>query len=110
MRALIACVLLAFSLSSLADSYDELYETAGWTEQRGNFSDALNASLPTPSTGAPNRRYASLWLIHKQRWSSFKHLWATRSSLPKLWPRARSSWRAMKTACLAWRPAAIDNC
>ncbi|WP_407293687.1 DUF2059 domain-containing protein [Stutzerimonas zhaodongensis] len=44
MRALIACVLLAVSLNTLADTYDELYETAGWTEQRANFSDALTAA------------------------------------------------------------------
>ncbi len=44
MRALIACVLLAFSLNALADRYDELYEAAGWTEQRANFSDALTAA------------------------------------------------------------------
>lgn len=44
MRALLACVLLAFSLNTLADSYDELYEAAGWPEQRANFSDALTAA------------------------------------------------------------------
>ena len=53
MRALIACVLLAFSLSSLADTYDELYETAGWAEQRGNFSDALVAAQQRYKSSLP---------------------------------------------------------
>lgn len=60
MRALIACVLLAFSLSSLADSYDELYETAGWTEQRGNFSDALNAAQQRYKGSLPPAIYQAL--------------------------------------------------
>ena len=44
MRALLTCVLLTFSLASFADTYEELYETAGWTEQRANFADALTAA------------------------------------------------------------------
>lgn len=44
MRALLACVLLTFSLASLADTYTELYETAGWKDQRANFADALTAA------------------------------------------------------------------
>ncbi|MBU0838847.1 MAG: hypothetical protein KJ945_16225, partial [Gammaproteobacteria bacterium] len=44
MRALLTCVLLTFSVSSFADTYQELYETAGWTEQRANFGDALTAA------------------------------------------------------------------
>lgn len=44
MRALLACVLFAFSLASQADTYRELYETAGWKDQRANFSDALTAA------------------------------------------------------------------
>lgn len=60
MRALIACVLLAFSLSSLADGYDELYETAGWTEQRGNFSDALIAAQQRYKSSLPPAVYQVL--------------------------------------------------
>ena len=44
MRALLTCVLLTLSFSSFADTYQELYETAGWTEQRANFGDALTAA------------------------------------------------------------------
>ncbi len=44
MRALLTCVLLTLSFSTFADTYQELYETAGWTEQRANFGDALTAA------------------------------------------------------------------
>ena len=60
MRALIACVLLAFSLNTLADTYDELYETAGWTEQRANFSDALTAAQQRYKNTLPPAVYQAL--------------------------------------------------
>ncbi|HBS80166.1 MAG TPA: hypothetical protein DD989_16230, partial [Pseudomonas sp.] len=60
MRALIACVLLAFSCSTLADTYDELYETAGWTEQRANFSDALTAAQQRYKNTLPPAVYQAL--------------------------------------------------
>jgi len=60
MRALIACVLFAFSLQSLADTYDELYETAGWTEQRANFSDALTAAQQRYKNTLPPAVYQAL--------------------------------------------------
>jgi hypothetical protein len=60
MRVLIACVLLAFSLSSQADSYDELYEAAGWTDQRANFSDALTAAQQRYKNSLPPAVYQAL--------------------------------------------------
>lgn len=60
MRALITCVLLAFSLSSMADTYDELYEAAGWTEQRANFSDALTAAQQRYKGSLPPAIYQAL--------------------------------------------------
>ncbi len=60
MRALIACALLAFSLNALADTYDELYETAGWTEQRANFSDALTAAQQRYKNTLPPAVYQAL--------------------------------------------------
>jgi hypothetical protein len=60
MRALLTCVLLAFSLNSLADTYDELYETAGWTEQRANFSDALTAAQQRYKNSLPPAVYQAL--------------------------------------------------
>ncbi|WP_019340821.1 hypothetical protein [Stutzerimonas stutzeri] len=60
MRALIACVLLAFSCSTLADVYDELYETAGWTEQRANFNDALTVAQQRYKNTLPPAVYQAL--------------------------------------------------
>ena len=60
MRALIACVLLAFSLNVWADSYDELYEAAGWTDQRANFSDALTAAQQRYKNSLPPAVYQAL--------------------------------------------------
>ncbi|MBT1120264.1 DUF2059 domain-containing protein [Stutzerimonas nitrititolerans] len=70
MRALLACVLLTFSFASLADSYTELYETAGWKDQRANFADALTAAQQRYKSTLPpavfqalvnnsNRRFAA---------------------------------------------------
>ncbi|MBB3104331.1 DUF2059 domain-containing protein [Azomonas macrocytogenes] len=54
MRAVLACLLLTFAFPSVADTYQKLYETAGWSDQRANFQDALEqaqqrykATLPT---------------------------------------------------------------
>ncbi|MBA1272989.1 DUF2059 domain-containing protein [Stutzerimonas azotifigens] len=44
MRVLLACALFAFSLYSFADAHQELYETAGWPDQRANFADALTSA------------------------------------------------------------------
>ncbi len=60
MRALIACVLLAFSLNTWADSYDELYEAAGWSEQRANFSDALTAAQQRYKSSLPPAVFQAL--------------------------------------------------
>ena len=43
MRALLAFALLSISLVCRADVYSDLYETAGWPDQRANFTDALTA-------------------------------------------------------------------
>lgn len=70
MRALLACVLLTFSLATLADTYTELYETAGWKDQRANFTDALTAAQQRYKSTLPpavfqalvnnsNRRFAA---------------------------------------------------
>ncbi|MBV2204274.1 MAG: DUF2059 domain-containing protein, partial [Pseudomonas sp.] len=70
MRAFLALALLVISFASQADVYEELYETAGWTEQRANFSDALTAAQQRYKDSLPpavfqalvdnsNRRFAS---------------------------------------------------
>ncbi|EIK51685.1 hypothetical protein YO5_10599 [Stutzerimonas stutzeri TS44] len=70
MRALLALALLLVSFASQADVYEELYETAGWPDQRANFSDALSAAQQRYKDSLPpavfqalldnsNRRFAS---------------------------------------------------
>jgi len=70
MRAFFACLLLTFSLASLADTYTELYETAGWPDQRANFTDALTVAQQRYKSTLPpaifqalvnnsNRRFAA---------------------------------------------------
>ncbi|MFG3452196.1 hypothetical protein [Stutzerimonas stutzeri] len=85
MRALIACVLLAVSLNTWADRYDELYEAAGWTEQRANFSDALTAAQQRYKNTLPpavfqalvtnsNRRFAVDAIDQRAKQALEKHL------------------------------------
>ena len=85
MRALLTCVLLTFSLASFADTYEELYETAGWTEQRANFSDALTAAQQRYKDTLPpavfqtlvtnsNRRFASHAIDQRAQHSLNKEL------------------------------------
>ena len=44
MRALCCFLLLLLSLPAIADTHAELYEKAGWPQQRAHFSDALSAA------------------------------------------------------------------
>lgn len=70
MRVLIFCVLFAFSLGSWADSYDELYEAAGWTEQRANFSDALIAAQQRYKNSLPPAVYQALVTNSNRRFAA----------------------------------------
>ncbi|HAG19242.1 MAG TPA: hypothetical protein DCK80_09205, partial [Pseudomonas sp.] len=85
MRALLTCVLLTFSLASFADTYEELYETAGWTEQRANFADALTAAQQRYKDTLPpavfqalvtnsNRRFASHAIDQRAQRALREHL------------------------------------
>ncbi|MFP5337279.1 MAG: hypothetical protein ACLGIW_02080 [Gammaproteobacteria bacterium] len=85
MRALLTFVLLTFSLASFADTYEELYETAGWTEQRANFSDALTAAQQRYKDTLPpavfqtlvtnsNRRFASHAIDQRVQQALREHL------------------------------------
>ncbi|GAB6388780.1 hypothetical protein [Stutzerimonas marianensis] len=85
MRALIAIALLALSFQSFADTYDELYETAGWTEQRANFKDALLAAQQRYKNTLPpavyqalvtnsNRRFAVDAIDHRAKQALRQHL------------------------------------
>ncbi|EWC42397.1 hypothetical protein GFL09_20035 [Pseudomonas stutzeri] len=70
MRALLTCVLLTFSLTSLADTYEELYETAGWTEQRANFADALTAAQQRYKDTLPPAVFQALVTNSNRRFAS----------------------------------------
>ncbi|MHA6479171.1 DUF2059 domain-containing protein [Stutzerimonas sp. KH-1] len=85
MRAFLTCVLLTLSFSSFADTYQELYETAGWTEQRANFSDALTAAQQRYKDTLPpavfqtlvtnsNRRFASHAIDQRAQQALREHL------------------------------------
>ena len=70
MRALLTCVLLTFSLASFADTYEELYETAGWTEQRANFADALTAAQQRYKDTLPPAVFQALVTNSNRRFAS----------------------------------------
>ncbi len=69
MRALVFGLLFFVSLSAHADTYLQLYQTAGWPQQRANFSEALAAAQQNYRNSLPpalfqmllensNRRFA----------------------------------------------------
>lgn len=85
MRALLAFALLAISFVSHADVYEELYETAGWADQRANFSDALSAAQQRYKDSLPpavfqalvdnsNRRFASQAMDQRAQQALRSHL------------------------------------
>ena len=70
MRALLACALLTFSLVGFADTYEELYETAGWTEQRANFADALTTAQQRYKDTLPPAVFQALVTNSNRRFAS----------------------------------------
>lgn len=70
MRALLACVLFAFSLASQADVHRELYETSGWPDQRANFSDALTAAQQRYKDTLPTAVYQALVTNSNRRFAA----------------------------------------
>lgn len=85
MRALLAFALLVVSFASHADAYEELYETAGWADQRANFSDALTAAQQRYKDSLPpavfqalvdnsNRRFASQAIDRRAQQALRNHL------------------------------------
>lgn len=70
MRALLACVLFAFSVASQADVHRELYETAGWPDQRANFSDALTAAQQRYKNTLPAAVYQTLVTNSNRRFAA----------------------------------------
>ena len=60
MRALCCFLLLLLSLPAIADTHAELYEKAGWPQQRAHFSDALSAAQARYSKSLPPAVYQAL--------------------------------------------------
>ena len=70
MRALLACVLFAVSVASQADVHRQLYETAGWPDQRANFSDALTAAQQRYKNTLPAAVYQALVTNSNRRFAA----------------------------------------
>lgn len=69
MRALFACVLLLLSLPSLADDHAQLYQAAGWPQQRAHFSAALQAAQQRYRSTLPPAVYQALVDNSNQRFA-----------------------------------------
>ncbi|AYC31056.1 DUF2059 domain-containing protein [Pseudomonas cavernae] len=70
MRALLACVLLLLSLPSLADDHSQLYQVAGWPQQRAHFSAALQAAQQRYRSTLPPAVYQALVDNSNQRFAA----------------------------------------
>ncbi|MBM7062450.1 hypothetical protein JQX08_17185 [Pseudomonas sp. UL073] len=70
MRALIACVLLLLSLPGRADDHSQLYQAAGWPEQRAHFSAALQAAQQRYRASLPPAVYQALVDNSNQRFAA----------------------------------------
>jgi len=67
MRALCVVLLLIFSLPSLADAHVQLYQAAGWPQQRAHFNDALSAAQQRYRSSLPPAVYQALVTNSNQR-------------------------------------------
>lgn len=67
MRALCFVLLSIFSLPSLADAYIQLYQAAGWPQQRAHFNDALSAAQQRYRSSLPPAVYQALVTNSNQR-------------------------------------------
>lgn len=69
MRALCIALFMLLSLPSLAASSVELYQAAGWPEQRAHFSDALSAAQARYRSTLPPAVYQALVNNSNQRFA-----------------------------------------
>ncbi|MDH4563528.1 hypothetical protein [Pseudomonas sp. BN411] len=60
MRLLFAVTLLLFGLPALADDHTNLYQAAGWPEQRAHFNEALTAAQQRYQKTLPPAVYQAL--------------------------------------------------
>lgn len=70
MRALSIVMLLFLSLPSLADAHIQLYQAAGWPQQRVHFSDALSAAQERYRSSLPPAVYQALVDNSNQRFAA----------------------------------------
>src|SRR3990167_10820467 len=69
MRTLFMVFLLFLSLPSLADAQIQLYQAAGWLQQRAHFNDALNAAQARYRSSLPPAVYEALVNNSNQRFA-----------------------------------------
>jgi hypothetical protein len=69
MRALSFALTLLFSLPALADDYLQLYQAAGWSQQRTHFSDALQATQERYRSSLPPAVFQALVNNSNQRFA-----------------------------------------
>ncbi|KIQ01001.1 MULTISPECIES: DUF2059 domain-containing protein [Pseudomonas] len=70
MRTLCCLLLVLLSLPALAEPHAELYEKAGWPQQRAHFSDALSAAQARYSKSLPPAVYQALVSNSNQRFAA----------------------------------------
>ena len=70
MRALSVVLTLLLSLPALADDYLQLYQAAGWPQQRMHFSDALQAAQERYRSSLPPAVHQALVNNSNQRFAA----------------------------------------
>jgi hypothetical protein len=70
MRVLAFALTLLLSLPAFADSYQQLYQAAGWPQQRMHFSDALQAAQLRYRNSLPPVVYEALVSNSNQRFAA----------------------------------------
>ena len=67
MRRLLFVLMMLCTLPAWADSFDDLFQVAGWPEQRAHFNDALSATQERYRTTLPPAVYQALMNNSNQR-------------------------------------------
>ncbi len=70
MRRLFVVLLMCCSLPAWADSYDQLYQVAGWAQQRAHFNDALKAAQQRYRNSLPPAVFQALVNNSNQRFAA----------------------------------------
>lgn len=83
MRRLFVLLLMFCTSPARADSYDQLYKSAGWPEQRAHFNDALKAAQQRYSNNLPPAVYQALVNNSNQRFAPVPWTSARRSACVK---------------------------